>query len=157
MPDTLSTSSSFSLGSLSPSSFAGGTQASGGLGGANQRDRALFAGDSENDSTRGTPRFAAILGRSQNTEDLTPQEKARGAAQQFVAIALVQPILKQIRETNQAAPPFAPTGGEKQFQGLFDTEIAQRIVRAAHFPLVDRLAGDLLRKGGETSTLEVTG
>ena len=91
--------------------------------------------------------FSSILARADRKTNATPAERARSAAQQFVAVALVQPLLKQLRETSMAAPPFAPTSGEKQFQSLYDAEIAQRLVSAAHFPLVDRLAHDLLNKG----------
>lgn len=95
----------------------------------------------------GSSRFAGLLRAAAPGGDApTAPEKARAAAEQFVAIALVQPLLKQLRETSTAAPPFAPTEGEKQFQGLYDAEIAQRMVKAAHFPLVDRLAEQLTRR-----------
>ena len=94
-----------------------------------------------------TAQFASLLAKSGSKNSAqTPEQKARSAAEQFVAVALVQPLLKQLRETNNAAPPFAPTSGEKQFQSLYDAEIAQRMVKAAHFPLVDRLSNDLLKK-----------
>lgn len=71
--------------------------------------------------------------------------RARDAAEQLVAKVLVEPILKQMRESNHAAPPFAPTDGEKQFQSMLDAKLAHRITSAARFPLVDRLAHDLRR------------
>jgi Rod binding domain-containing protein len=74
----------------------------------------------------------------------TREQKARDAAEQFVALTFVQPALKSLRETNQAAPPFAPSEGEKQFRALLDAEFARKIVHKAHFGLVDRLAHDLL-------------
>ncbi len=76
------------------------------------------------------------------------QGKAREAAEQLVAIGLVQPVLKELRESNRASPPFAPSQGERQFRALLDAELAQRIVRAARFPLVERLARELLTAGG---------
>ncbi|MFM9996797.1 MAG: hypothetical protein ACKVU4_13470 [Phycisphaerales bacterium] len=88
--------------------------------------------------------FAAVLARGQSANTMTPQAKAREAAMQLVAVALVQPILKELRDTNSAAPPFAPTQGEQQFRALMDAELAQRVVQAARFPLVDRLAQELL-------------
>jgi Rod binding domain-containing protein len=53
-------------------------------------------------------------------------------------------MLKLFRDSNHAAPPFAPTPAEKQFGGLMDTELAQRIVTAKHFPIVDSVAKKLL-------------
>jgi Rod binding domain-containing protein len=86
--------------------------------------------------------LALAEGRAPRT---TEPEKARQAAEDFVAMAFVEPILEQIRETNQAAPPFAPTNGEKQFRAMLDATLAREITRAARFPLVDRLARDLRR------------
>lgn len=103
--------------------------------------------------------FAALLARSRSgaTPAGSIREQAREAAEQFVALTLIQPILKQLRETNQAAPPFAPGAGEKQFQSLFDGQISHRLARATKFPLVDRLTDDMVRRleGGGTDLAEV--
>lgn len=109
-------------------------------------DRALFAGSGEDGRTGRQLDFASVLGRAQARPDESVEDVARRSAEQFVSMALVQPLLKQMRESNHAAPPFAPSQGEKQFQSLMDAEVAQRMVRAAHFPLVDRLARDMLMK-----------
>ncbi len=69
--------------------------------------------------------------------------QARDAAEQLVAVVLIEPIFKLMRESNQAAPPFAPTNGEKQFRSMLDAKLAHEITSAARFPLVDRLARDL--------------
>lgn len=108
-------------------------------------DAALFrrAGTAQTDRQQD---FASVLGRVQTKPGETPDQLARRSAEQFVSMALVQPLLKQLRESNHTAPPFAPSQGEKQFQSLMDAEVAQRMVRAAHFPLVDRLARDMLSK-----------
>jgi Rod binding domain-containing protein len=90
--------------------------------------------------------FSEVIGRSMGRGDA--HQRARGAAEQFVAVTFVEPVLKQLRETSQAAPPFAPTRGEQQFRALLDARFAHEIVRAARFPLVDRLAADLLKRGG---------
>lgn len=93
--------------------------------------------------------FLNVLGKHlPESEPQTPTQRARDVAEQYVSIALVQPLLKQLRETSNAAPPFAPTQAEKQFRALTDADLAQRIVRAKQFPLVDRLARDLLQRGG---------
>lgn len=78
-------------------------------------------------------------------------QRAREAAQDFVAIAFVAPVLKQLRDSNNAAPPFAPGAAEKQFGALMDQQVARQVVRATRFPLVDRVAGDLLRTGRTTA------
>lgn len=97
--------------------------------------------------------FAAVLGRHGVGVAITRQdqlERARTAAQEFVAVSLVQPVLDEARESSMAAEPFAPSAAEKHFRALQDASLAQRITRAAHFPLVDRLAQTLVRRGGET-------
>jgi Rod binding domain-containing protein len=91
--------------------------------------------------------FASIIGRKQFIGKLTPEEQAREAAEDFVSISFVQPVLAQLRSTNTAAAPFTPTRGEQQFQSMADAQLARKIVRASQFPLVDRLARDLLRRG----------
>ena len=88
--------------------------------------------------------FAGILAKASDTSKLTPEDTAQKAAREFVAMALVQPLLKQMRETNHAAAPFAPTGAEKQFQSMLDAHAAQQIVRARQFSLVDSVARKLL-------------
>ncbi len=80
--------------------------------------------------------------------DLTqsPEAIARKTAQDFVAVAFIEPILKQMRESNNAAPPFNPGVGEKQFRGIADAQVARQIAQATRFGLVDHLARHLLRQ-----------
>jgi len=75
----------------------------------------------------------------------TAEERARLGAEQLVAISFVEPILSMVRESDNAAPPFKPTRAEKQFRALLDADLAQRIVRGANFPLVGRLARQMLQ------------
>lgn len=82
------------------------------------------------------------------------KDPARAAAEDFVALTFVQPILKQLRESNQTAAPFAPGQAEKTFQGLADEEIARRIVRASQWGLVDRIASDLAKAQQPTALSE---
>lgn len=92
--------------------------------------------------------FASALSRAGSgtaRAGSSPEARAREAAEEFVAVALVQPILAKLRDTNGAAPPFRPGPGERQFQSLADAHVARQIVRSSHFPLVDRLARDLLQ------------
>lgn len=77
--------------------------------------------------------------------------KAREAAEKLISTTLVEPILKQLRETNNAAPPFGATPAEKQFGSLLDHRLSQDIVRSANFPIVDRVARDLLRNRGDSA------
>lgn len=79
----------------------------------------------------------------------TPEQRARWAAEQLVSITFVQPILAQVREAKDAAPPFAPTSAEKQFGSLMDARMAHEIVHGARLPMVERLARDLLARSGE--------
>ncbi len=93
--------------------------------------------------------FAAILSRRverPGAERGTAREQAEDAARQLVSITLVQPLLAQLRETSQAAPPFAPSSAERQFRAMSDAQLAQSIVKAANFPLVDQLARQMLAK-----------
>lgn len=95
--------------------------------------------------------FASVLSRAQTrpgAETKTPEQKAREAAEQLVATALVQPVLKQLRDTNNAAEPFKPNSAEKSFGQMMDAELSQRIVGARGWALVDRVADMLLKRGG---------
>lgn len=96
--------------------------------------------------------FSSIMARASRPIDDAPGSReaaARESAQEFVAVTLVQPLLKQLRETSKAAPPFAPSSAELQFRSMLDAQIAQRIVRASGFGIVDAVARNLLRNGGE--------
>lgn len=85
--------------------------------------------------------FAVTLGKRMDMPpDADPRSAARRAAEQLVSQTFVQPMLKLLRDSNSAAPPFAPGPAEKQFRSLMDVELAQRIVNSANFPLVDALA-----------------
>jgi Rod binding domain-containing protein len=91
----------------------------------------------------------APASRAAGRGDTQPREdRAREAAEQLVAQTFVLPMLKEMRQSNSAAPPFAPSQGEKQFRALMDAELAQRIVKASRFNLVQRLARDLLNVPG---------
>ena len=90
--------------------------------------------------------FAWALGRASAAGPRSREEQARDAAEQFVSQTFVQPLLKQFRESDRTPAPFGPSQGEKQFRALLDAELAHRITKAQRFPLVDRLARDLLRR-----------
>lgn len=92
--------------------------------------------------------FRSVLGRA--VLGGSEQAQARRSAEELVAIALIQPVLKGLRESSDAAPPFAPGPYEKQFGMFMDAELSRRLVKAQNFPLVDRVARDLLRMGQTT-------
>jgi len=120
---------------------------------ATQDDRSALDGvlfnRPDNDQSRAD--FASVLGKTQNDPNEDPAAKARRTAENFVSIALVQPLLKQLRDSDHTPAPFGPSDGEKQFRGLMDAELAQRVVRAAHFPLVERIAGDLAKRAANAA------
>lgn len=88
--------------------------------------------------------FDHVLGRARAAP---AGDEATNAARDLVAITLVEPLLEQLRESSQAAPPFAPSRGEKQFRAMLDANLAREITGAARFPLVERLARDLRSRG----------
>ena len=81
------------------------------------------------------------------TDERSPEGKARKAAEDLVSVSLIEPTLKLLRESNNAAAPFAPGEAEKAFGPLLDKAIAERVVQASGFAIVDRLASDLLKHG----------
>lgn len=85
-------------------------------------------------------------GRPIEEPPVDAKKQAAEAARDFVAIALVQPVLAQMRAHNQAAPPFAPGPAEKQFGAIVDAQIARQIVRKSGYALVDRIAADLSKR-----------
>ncbi len=82
---------------------------------------------------------------SSNDESQSSTVRARQAAEGLVSTTFIEPILKQMRESNDTPPPFGPSNAEKQFASLLDTKLADEIVRAANFPLVERITAQLLR------------
>lgn len=108
--------------------------------------------------------FASILSQSvaaraggaanKTASEMTPDEKkaqSRQAAQDFVAVAFIQPILKQLRNSSiggELPPPLGPGPGEKQFRTLADTQVARQLARAGNWPLVDTLTKNLQSGAG---------
>ncbi len=88
----------------------------------------------------------AVRARSLASER-SPEGKARKAAEDLVSVSLIEPTLKLLRESNNAAAPFAPGEAEKAFGPLLDKAISERVVKASGFGIVDRLASDLLKHG----------
>lgn len=79
---------------------------------------------------------------------LSSNDPAHDAAQSFIATALIQPILKQLRQTNNAAEPFAPGEFEKQFAPLMDQIWSEQVTRSGNWPLVEAVAQHLREQAG---------
>lgn len=94
--------------------------------------------------------FAAVLSRTGAGGAGAKAPDARDAAEQFVAVALVQPILKQLRDSNRTPPPFGPGEGEKLMGSLADAQVAQALVRRTRWPLVDRIRESIEARGRVT-------
>lgn len=94
---------------------------------------------------QGQRSFASVLSRA-GTAPQTPEQTAREAAEQLVAITFVQPLFKQLRSTSWAAGPFKPGPAEQQFRALLDADLSQRMVKSSSWGLVDRLARDMLKR-----------
>jgi len=90
---------------------------------------------------------AESAGAAAGSRDAERAARARATAEEFVATALVQPVLKELRESSTAWGPFAPGSHEKSFGFLLDAHIAGRIVQAKGFELVDIVARNLLKHG----------
>lgn len=99
--------------------------------------------------------FRQVLGQGTHGTVASVEENAVSTAEQLVAVSLVQPLLTQMRETSQAAPPFAPTQAEKQIRALQDAGVAQRIVQASRFPIVERLARGMLDRAERAGAVQV--
>jgi hypothetical protein len=99
-------------------------------------------------TAEGQELFASVMSRLHERAGARPRsaEEARRAARDLVSITFVQPVLAMARESHGAAAPFAPTHAERQFRAVLDATVAQRVVEAARFPLVERVARDLLAR-----------
>jgi len=115
-------------------------------------DPAIFRPELSNIRTaEQAPRFDSALRRALGGDQMT-QQSPREAAEEFIAMALVQPVLAQLRETNQAAGPFAPGDVEKRFGPMLDAEIAHRMVKSSGWGLVDAVASRLDRGAATRNT-----
>ncbi len=105
-------------------------------------------------SARQADHFAELVDRARKG---LGREEIREAAEQLVSATFITPILSQVRDSNSAAPPFAPTQGEKQFGAMLDQRIADEIVKSSRLPMVDRLTREFSARAGLPvgQTLEV--
>ena len=75
--------------------------------------------------------------------------EARTAAEGLVATSFIKPVLQQVRDSNNAPAPFGPTQAEKQFGSLLDNQLADEIVHASQFSIVDRIVENFTRHLGQ--------
>ena len=101
-------------------------------------------------------RFAQELVAQQAREStdaaLTPARHAelREAAEQFVASALMLPLLAQVREDPFRSELFHGGSAEDAFQSQLDTILADRITRGSNLPLVDVIVEHVLNRYGQS-------
>ncbi|MEM1166948.1 MAG: rod-binding protein [Planctomycetota bacterium] len=93
--------------------------------------------------------FASALASAVGPAAASPDE-ARAAAEDLVAMTLIQPIFKQMRESPLMADgPFKPGAHEKTFQSMYDAELSQTIARASSLPITDAVFAQL--NGGQAN------
>lgn len=106
------------------------------------------------------PAFAAVMahqldrnGGENRDEAAERKAEAREAANQLVASTFIIPILGKLRDSSMAEGPFAPGAAEKRFGPMLDQHMADRIIEASNFDIVDaiaeRYAGMSDRVGGD--------
>jgi Rod binding domain-containing protein len=118
---------------------------------ANRLERAGLEASAGASGEDFAPRLDDALHRVSAPEERTIdrsalREKIHGMAEELVSGAFVRPVLAKMRETNQAAPPFAPGRWEKTFGPMMDEQISKNIVESSRFPLVDTLTEQLMAK-----------
>ena len=95
--------------------------------------------------------FQGLLDRSQQGADAagaTGRSQAfgqtlRGAAEQLVATAFIQPLFQHMRDDPFRSDRFHGGAGEKAFAPLLHTELADRVASAPGWPLVDSIVRSL--------------
>ena len=68
------------------------------------------------------------------------------AARRLVSDAFIEPLLREARESAQPGGMFAPGTGEKRFGHLVDRAMADRVVDAHRFDVVEAVERSLLQR-----------
>lgn len=76
----------------------------------------------------------------------TPEGLARLGAERMVSAALIEPLVREARESSAPSGMFAPGPGEKRFGHLFDRKIADSIAASPHFGGVVSIERQLLER-----------
>lgn len=106
----------------------------------------LSSRDQQRNDERNT--FAATFNRAKSDTPKTPQQEAREAAEGLVSMAFLQPILKQMRESNNTAAPFGPGKGEQSMRTMLDQAWSDNIVKNGNWSLVNRVEQRMLDRLG---------
>ena len=124
-------------------------------------DTSVFTGSLRPIASVGGPSFESLL-----REGLSPvpapgaapskgkPDKVREAAEEFVSMALVEPILAKMRSMNMAAEPFAPGAHEKAFAPFVDKAWSKNLVKAGGWDLVERVE-QWMRQRADVKPMEV--
>jgi hypothetical protein len=99
---------------------------------------------------------SAMGGKGSAALEATRQE-AREAAEQLVATTLVQPLLQQMRNDPFKSDLMHGGMAEDAFGAQLDTQLADRIVRRANWPLVERIVDTVMGRLQGATRLEVQG
>ena len=83
---------------------------------------------------------ASAAGAAEASGEGAREAKSREAAEQLVALTFVQPMLKQLRESSNAAAPFGASAAEKSIRQMADGTLAQQLVHASRWGVVDSVA-----------------
>ena len=104
-------------------------------------------------------RLASRLGADPRDERAeTPEGLARLGAERLVSTALLEPLVREARESSEATGLFAPGAGEKRFGHLLDREIADSIAASRDFAPVNAIEKRVLSfvekalRGGDQPT-----
>ena len=89
--------------------------------------------------------FQKELGAGESTG--SRKAETREAAVQLVSSAFIKPILAQLRESRSTDGPFAPGPAEKRFGPLLDERVADQLVEASNFNLIDVIADRFMAPG----------
>lgn len=127
-------------GSVIPSAKIGARERAG------VSERGLVPGEFGQMLSRQRDYAAATSRQGLGEEEKTIEDRARQAAEDFVSQAFVQPLLKELRESNDAWGPFAPGTGEKQMRSLADAQMARNLVKASNWPLIDQIKRSVMRQ-----------
>ena len=113
----------------------------------NPVDSLMAANALPNPATGALP--GADFARLLDDERLEQREaEAREAAQDMVAVTLLMPLLKQVRNDPFRSDLFHGGQGEEAFGAQLDQQIAQSMSRSMKFPLTDAITRHLTRGAG---------
>lgn len=84
-------------------------------------------------------------------------QKLRHASEQLVADALIQPVLKQMRDSPFRVKMFQGGQAAKAFEQQLDMILSDRIVHSARFPIVNAVYKSLSKRGAAQDKAALSG